>query len=181
MIKRFFVLSIMLIAAISLLHCGGPTANIKVVNPVVKAKPASSNITAAFMELVNPMTEDDILLSAETEIARVVELHNMVHEDGMMKMKKVDHIKIPAKGSASLKPGGFHLMLIGIKKAIKEGDMVPLTLHFQNAGTKHVQAVVKKIQIKHHHKMDKKKKHRKHKKRKKKSRHKQKKSMKHHH
>jgi len=72
------------------------------------------------------------LRSAGTEVAQTVELHKMELVDGMMKMHRVEAIDIPAGGTAELKPGGYHLMMIGLKKALKAGDKVTIKLEFSN-------------------------------------------------
>ena len=88
----------------------------------VQEGPPSQTITAAYMTIENHTGANISLKSASTEVARTVELHKMELVDGMMKMHRVETIDIPAGGSAELKPGGYHLMVIGLKKALKEGD-----------------------------------------------------------
>jgi len=104
----------------------------------------SQKTTAAYMLIENHGPNEIELLSASTEIANVVELHKMQLEDGMMRMRRVDSIRIPAGGNVELKPGGYHLMVIGLKKEIKEGDAVPFILQFSGQITKTINVPVKR-------------------------------------
>jgi copper(I)-binding protein len=110
----------------------------------VQEGPPSQKITAAFMLIENHNSAEISLLSASTDAARVVELHKMELEDGMMSMRKVDSINVPAGGMIELKPGGYHLMLIGLNKALKEGEDVKVTLRFSNDIRKTITVPVKK-------------------------------------
>lgn len=109
----------------------------------VQEGPPSQTITAAFMVIENHTGAAISLRSANTDVAQVVELHKMELSDGMMKMRKVELIDIPAGGIAELKPGGYHLMVIGLKKQLKEGDQVTITLQFSNDIRKTVTIPVK--------------------------------------
>ena len=69
-----------------------------------------------------------MLIGAETPAARQVEIHEMKSEGGVMKMRPVSKLELPAGKSVELKPGGYHLMLIGLKKPLQAGDKLPITL-----------------------------------------------------
>jgi protein SCO1/2 len=99
-------------------------------NGWVQEGPSSQKITAAYMVIENHGQADVTLKSANTASADVIELHKMELVDGLMKMRKVDSINIPAGGKVELKPGGYHLMVIGLKQSLKEGDMVSISLEF---------------------------------------------------
>jgi len=101
-------------------------------NGWVQESPPSQTITAAYMTIENHTGADISLRSASTAVAQTVELHKMELVDGMMKMHRVQLIDIPAGGTAELKPGGYHLMVIGLKKELKEGDKVTITLEFSS-------------------------------------------------
>jgi copper(I)-binding protein len=108
----------------------------------VRAVPPTSKMSAAYMVLHNNTGADDHLVSAESDVAKAVELHNVRKTDGMMEMYQVKSIGIPAGGSQELKPGAYHVMLIGLKKPLKAGDMVTLTLNFMHAGAVTLKAPV---------------------------------------
>jgi copper(I)-binding protein len=86
---------------------------------------------------------EDKLLSVESDVAKTIELHETKESSGMMAMSPVPNIPVPANGKAELKPGGFHVMLIGLNRELKAGDKVQLTLNFEKAGKVPVTAEVK--------------------------------------
>ncbi len=105
---------------------------------------ASGGTSAAYMQIANAGGSADALIKAESDVADTVELHTMVMEGDVMKMSPVEKIDIPANGQAELKPGGFHVMLIGLRHDLKEGEVVKITLTFQNSGPIQVEAPVRK-------------------------------------
>jgi copper(I)-binding protein len=96
------------------------------------------------MTLVNQGGEADRLVAAQTEVAQVVELHESKLEGDVMKMQPVEGgIPVPAKGEVELKPGGLHVMLIGLKQSLNEGDRFLVTLEFEKSGPLQVEAEVR--------------------------------------
>ena len=90
--------------------------------------------SAAYLAITNA-TSADTLLSATGDVATSVELHTVVNENGMMQMIPAEGgVPIDANGTQILKPGSFHIMLIGLRKDLKSGDSFTLTLTFANAG-----------------------------------------------
>ena len=127
--------------------CGEPPPESGLVTvdaPWVAENIPPNRITAAYLILQNHTSAPTTLVRVETDIARVVELHEMAHTDGIMTMRKIDRIDIPAKSSVALKPGGLHLMFIGLHKDLNAGDIVPITLHFNDNSQKTLMAPVKK-------------------------------------
>lgn len=106
--------------------------------------PANSANGAAYFVVHNKGKEADRLLGADTERAATTEIHQHVEKDGMMKMQKVDGADIPAGGTLAFAPGGYHLMLMGLKKPLADGERFPLTLHFQKAGDVKVDIAVQR-------------------------------------
>jgi len=98
--------------------------------------------SAAYMTLVNGSATADALISAATDAAEVVELHTVIMEENVMRMRPVEQIEVPANGETELRPGGFHVMLIGLQRDLNVGDTVDLTLTFENAGEITVSATV---------------------------------------
>ena len=90
--------------------------------------------TGAFMEITGKSAVR--LLSAESPVAASVEIHHMTMEKGVMKMSPVDGIDIAAGKTVKLAPGGYHVMLIGLKQQMKPGERVPLKLTFELADKK---------------------------------------------
>ena len=77
---------------------------------------------------------DDKLLSARAAVSVSVELHSMSMDGDVMRMRQVDAIALPAGKSVELKPGGFHIMFVGLKAPLRAGDKFPMTLKFERAG-----------------------------------------------
>lgn len=100
--------------------------------------------TAAFVVIENPGADDIEIVSAASELAGSVELHEMIRTGDMMKMQPVSRIVVPARGRVELKPGGLHIMLFNLKQALKAGDTVPLTLSTSRGWTVKVPAEVRK-------------------------------------
>jgi periplasmic copper chaperone A len=93
------------------------------------------NMTGVFVVVENAGATPRAIVSASTDAADKVELHEMKNEGGMMRMSPVKQIDVPAKGKVELKPGSFHVMLFGIKGKPAAGDTMQLTLTFDD-GTK---------------------------------------------
>jgi hypothetical protein len=110
----------------------------------MQPKKDSGPATGAFMVIKNNSAAADKLLKAESDVAKMVQIHlSEVDANGVSSMHEVDGVDIPAGGSAELKPGSYHVMLIGLQQDIKEGDTVSITLTFQNAGKVTIEAPVK--------------------------------------
>lgn len=100
---------------------------------------------AAYVTLENTSEAPDRLISASTDVARTAALHTHEMEGDVMKMRPVEALDIPAKGSVTLEPGGNHIMLMGLKGKLVEGESFPLTLVFERSGSATVTVSVKSI------------------------------------
>ncbi len=130
-----------------LLAVAGPaaaqTGAVRVDHPWSRATPAGATAGAAYMTIENVGNADDRLTGVSSDIAATTEIHEMKMADGVMKMRAVtDGLAVPAHGAVALKPGGYHVMLVGLKKPLKTGETVILTLDFANAGKVEVSAPV---------------------------------------
>ncbi|MCC7111346.1 MAG: copper chaperone PCu(A)C [Deltaproteobacteria bacterium] len=103
--------------------------------PWVRMVPQNAATTALFFKLKNGSASDVRLVGAATPAARVAELHEHLHENGMMKMRKVPFIEVKARGEVSFQPGGLHVMLIGLVSPLKAGDKVTVTLQLADKST----------------------------------------------
>ena len=101
--------------------------------------------SAAYLSIHNHSPNDDYLIDAKTNIAAMTSIHNHINDKGIMKMRAVKQIVIPGDGSIRLQPGGFHIMLMGLKKPLVEGDKFDLKLVFKNAGNIMCSIIVKKV------------------------------------
>ena len=104
---------------------------------------AKGNNSAAYMKISNKGELLDRLIRVEGEVAENIELHRSEMKDGVMTMNPVEYIEVPANGSVELKPGGLHIMLIGIKEELEIGDQVKLVLSFEEFGDVTVTADVR--------------------------------------
>lgn len=96
---------------------------------------AMSGTGAAYMLIANAGGESDYLIGGQTDVADVVEIHEIVNTSGVMEMRPLsDGLEIPAGGEAILEPGGYHVMLIGLTTSLSADSSFELTLEFAEAG-----------------------------------------------
>ncbi|UPG74604.1 copper chaperone PCu(A)C (plasmid) [Roseomonas gilardii subsp. gilardii] len=95
-----------------------------------------------FLTIRNTGAAPDRLLSASSPLPHSAELHTTVRDGDVMRMQPVQAIEIPAGGSVTLRPGGLHLMLVGLSAPLRVGEAVPVTLTFEHAGAITVQVPV---------------------------------------
>jgi len=98
---------------------------------------------AVYVTLSNTGSQADALISASTDAAGAAELHEVKHESGVMKMRPVKSIPVPAGGKVELKPGGYHIMLLNLKHDLKPGEKIPVTLKFEHGAEVRVDADVR--------------------------------------
>ena len=106
---------------------------IAVDHPYARATGAGQRIGGGFLTLMNGGAADR-LVAAGADVSRSVELHEMKMEGDVMRMRQVDGIALQAGQTVELKPGGYHLMFVGLKAPLKAGDSFPLKLKFEKAG-----------------------------------------------
>lgn len=112
-----------------------------VAQPWSRATAPSQQAGGVFLKIENSSDKADRLIGVESNAADIVELHTMIQEGDVMKMRPIKGgIEVPAKGHAELAPGGNHVMLIGLHGALVKGAKVPLTLIFEHAGRVEVEA-----------------------------------------
>lgn len=116
---------------------------VTVTGAYIRLAPPGAPAAGAFMVIRNTGSKATALVKADTTISKLTELHTHLHEDGVMKMRPVKSIPIPAGGEAILKPGGLHIMMIDLKSPLKEGDSVPITFTFDDGSSKQVEVLVK--------------------------------------
>ncbi|CAO3431109.1 copper chaperone PCu(A)C [Azospirillum doebereinerae] len=97
---------------------------------------------AAFLTVTNTGAESDRLVAAQTPVADKAELHTHLMDNGVMKMRAVDSIDVAPGAPVTLKPGGLHVMLMGLKQPLTEGSRFPVTLTFDKAGAVTVEVTV---------------------------------------
>ena len=97
---------------------------------------------AAYVTIMNHGMKSDALISVLSDAAAKVELHSHKKDGGVMRMRRILSVPVPAHSVAELKPGGDHIMLIGLKRQLKVGDYIMLTLRFQSGATQVLEVMV---------------------------------------
>jgi copper(I)-binding protein len=128
--------------------CAWPAfADVTVKDAWIRGTLPGQKVTGAFMQLSS--TADSSLVAASSPSAKFVEIHEMKNDGGVMKMKAIDRLALPAGKSVALAPGGYHMMLFDLKTPLNVGDTVPLTLTFEDSAGKkstiEVNATVKSL------------------------------------
>ncbi|MGO4125812.1 copper chaperone PCu(A)C [Inquilinus sp. YAF38] len=134
--------SAVLAAALALLAIGPAAAHefksgsIEVVHPWARATPPAAKVGGGYAEIRNHGSEPDRLVSVTAEVAGRVEIHEMGVKDGIMTMRPVEGgVPVPANSTAALAPGGYHLMLLELKRPLKAGESFAGTMTLEKAGT----------------------------------------------
>lgn len=134
--KRKFFLIILVLALLSACASEAPAVSqtgIEIYKPVAMAG-KTGEVTGGFMSIKNAGTETDRLLSAACGAAMMTQVHETTMDGGVMKMREVATIEIPAGQIVELKHGGYHIMLMDLKQDVKAGETTVCALKFENAG-----------------------------------------------
>ena len=132
-------------AAIAVLACAALTTvayaqpyvlqNLRIEHPYARPTPPGARTGAAYFAIENRGRDGDRLIRVQTPFADAAEIHSMTMDGNMMQMRAVSALDIAPHATTTLKPGGYHLMLVDLKRPLAVGDMVPLSLTFEKAGT----------------------------------------------
>lgn len=135
------------IACLSLCVGAASAADLDVKTPWVRGTVAGQKATGAFMELASP--SGAAIVGASSPAAGVTEIHEMKMDNGVMKMRAIPRLDVPAGKTVSLAPGSYHVMLMDLKQPLKKGDIVPITLQVENKDKKvesvEIQAEVREL------------------------------------
>ncbi|CCV16286.1 copper chaperone PCu(A)C [Mesorhizobium sp. STM 4661] len=117
--------------------------DLEIEHPWSRATPAGAKVAGGYFTVTNTGSSPDRLLSISSDVSDKAGLHEMGVKDGVMTMRPVSGgLEIPAGGKVVLKPGGYHLMFIGLKQQPKQGEKFSATLTFEKAGTVTVEFAV---------------------------------------
>lgn len=130
------------LATVSVL--AGPSS-IVVEHSWARATPKGAMIGAAYVMLINNGTGEDRLVGASSPVAESIQFHSETNDTGVMKMVQLLTLTMHPGSPIVLKPGGIHLMLLGLKQQLLEGQSIPITFSFEKAGAVTVAARVGKI------------------------------------
>ena len=136
---KFLALAASLVVASAAL---AQTNQLEVSNAWARATPGKAENGAAYLTIQSPTP--DRLLTVSSPVAKKAELHTMSMEGMVMKMRPLAGVDIPAGQPVTLKPGGQHVMLLGLDAPLREGQSFPLTLTFEKAGTRTVTVAIEK-------------------------------------
>ncbi len=106
----------------------------KIEHPYARATMPGQPNGGGYLKIDNAAGAADRLVAVSADVSKTVELHTMKLENNVMRMRQIDAIDVPAGQSVELKPGGMHLMFIGLKTPLKAGDSFPVKLRFEKAG-----------------------------------------------
>lgn len=142
----------LLLSTIALVPLSMAHAAIDVNDVYARATPPNATTSAVFGTIENTGNDVRTIVSASSQASSVVELHDVIKEGDVMKMRQVNTIDIPANGKTILKPGSLHVMLLDVKAPMKEGDTINVELNFANGEVKVLTVPVKKVMsgMKHH-------------------------------
>lgn len=132
------------LACAGLMACAGPVraqrvGDLEVLGAWVRPTVAGQNQVAAYLTVRNHGKVGDRLVGVISELAERAELHNMTMDGDIMRMRPLESVEVPAGRTVKLAPGGIHVMLIGTRQALRQGDTVPAVLQFEKAGKVAVQ------------------------------------------
>ncbi|HUC08949.1 MAG TPA: copper chaperone PCu(A)C [Stellaceae bacterium] len=141
--RNLLSLATALVFALFTSAAGAQSGSVEIKDAWARAMPGGAQTGAAYVTLRSPT--GDRLTGASTPVAKMAELHSMTMDNGVMKMRQVEGIDLPAGQPVSLKPNGYHIMLMGVGQPLKEGQTFPLTLTFAKAGSENVSVTVEKV------------------------------------
>lgn len=147
MTKSLFaaLIGVTLIAAPAFAH-DYKVGDLQIDHPWARATPGGATVGGGFMKIKNAGSAADRLVAGSAEVAGRVEIHEMAVIDGIMKMRALDKgLEIAPGKTVELKPGGFHVMLMDLKRPLKQGETVKATLVFEKAGSLQVEFQVEAI------------------------------------
>jgi copper(I)-binding protein len=129
--------------AAALAQMGAQTGGVEVTDAWARATPGGAENGSAYLTLLSPT--GDRLTGVATPVAKEAQLHQMTNDGGIMRMRDVGALDLPPGQEVTLKPGGLHIMMMGLKHPLQPGQTIPLTLQFDKAGTREVSVAVGKI------------------------------------
>jgi copper(I)-binding protein len=148
-------LAVLLLAGAGTLRAHEFSANgVSVVHPWARATAGGATVGAAYLEIKASAGTSDRLLGVRSPVAGRAEIHTHIADGDVMRMRRVEALPLPPGGSRVLGPSGDHVMLFDLKRPLKEGDLVKLTLVFEEAGEIEVDASVEPLGAKGPHGFD---------------------------
>jgi len=132
-----------LLAALAAFVALSAHAQVAVKDAWIRGIVPGQKATGAFMRLASPA--ETSLVAVATPVARIAEIHTMSMDKGVMRMRAIDALPLPAGKAVALEPGGYHLMLMDLRQPLADGATIPLTLTFADAAGKRTTQTVNAI------------------------------------
>ena len=146
--KKVLMLVIYTLLAALLLSACGSKEGIEVSDTWARASMQGMN-SATYFVIQNHNAEADELIGATSDVADAVEVHESKMEGDVMMMNHVESVVLEPSAKVEFKPGGYHVMMIGLKRDLKAGDEIEITLQFRNSPDVTVKATVKEADNMH--------------------------------
>ncbi len=136
---------VLLWMALLLTACGGRNRGMEVKDAWARSSPMNADMGAVYFTVINHTGQADALVGVRTEVANAAEIHQSILEGDVMKMQPVPggRVEVPQGGTVTFKPGGLHVMLMGLKQPLQPGQSFDLVLHFEHFGDVRVQVEVR--------------------------------------
>jgi len=132
--KNQFWMVVISLIVMTIANAQTKVGNLQIVKPSARVTAPGQSISSAYLTIENKGTTADRLVAVNFARAKEVQLHEMKMDGDKMMMRQMTGIDIPANGTVELKPGGYHLMLMGLDSPIKDGEQLKMTLQFEKAG-----------------------------------------------
>jgi copper(I)-binding protein len=149
MLKRSFasICSLSLVVLVGTVQAQSAADSVEVEGAYVRAVPPGLPNSASFMSLHNHDSQAHALVAAESPAAKFVELHTHNLVDGMMQMRTVDEVALPAQSVTRLQPGGLHVMLIGLREKLVPGKSIPMTLTYEDGSSREISVPIHRMRM----------------------------------
>ncbi|MDQ2078229.1 copper chaperone PCu(A)C [Marinimicrobium sp. ABcell2] len=144
---KYFVCVMMVVMA-SVVQAGEApkvTQGVAISEAKVRVPMPGRDLTAAYFHVHNQRDQERFLVSVSSPIAERAELHSHSEVDGMMRMRREDKVQIPAQGHQHFQPGGYHVMLLDLRRRPQTGESVELVLTFDDGSQLSVDAVAESV------------------------------------
>lgn len=139
------VMKVILLAVLAVPVQAQGDAILQVASPWLRATLPGQQVSSGYFQLHNPTAEAVVVVAVRSARAAKIEMHQHLHENGMMRMRRLDSVLIPGGESVLFEPGGFHLMLFGLDAALTDGESVDLVLVLADGREQTVHAAVRAL------------------------------------
>ncbi len=136
--KYLLVISLLIFSNIAL---SDVSQDVVIEKPYVRAAIIQQRNSAIYMRITN-QGDPSAIVSAKSSVAVIVELHTHINDNGVMRMRKIEQIDLPTNERVYFQPGGLHIMLLGLKRDLKPGESIDVTLGFADGSEKAIMVPV---------------------------------------